>query len=138
MKILVLSPREITTENVIAGLQSLMHHETIVYFYDQHGTPVDSGMIRVAEQHKPDMLCYIGQNGGAFLASESTFHKLKAICPTVAMIHDASDKTWARLLHEYREREAFSCVVNIDGNPDWEHGKRDLTALTPTAQGFFE
>ena len=28
--------------------------------------------------------------------------------------------------------------INIDGNPDWEHGERDTTALTPTAQGFYE
>ena len=137
MKILCVSPSDMTTEATICGLQSLLQHQVIVYRYDQNGIPVDHGMIAAAQQHRPDLLCYIGQNGGRFLASESTFIYLRQICPSVLLVFDGSDVTWTKLLTDYAEHGAFDLVVNIDGNPEWPKHQHDITALTPIHQGFY-
>ena len=136
MKVLYLSPSDMLTEPVIAGLESL--HEVVVYRYDRHGVPVDHGMIAVAERERPDVTVYCGQNSGHFMASVSTFVRLRSICPTVLICHDGSDKTWTRVLQQYHDAEAFSVIVNIDGNPDWpQRANIDLTALTPVCEGFY-
>ena len=137
MKILVLSPSDMTTEATIGGLQALRGHVVYVYRYDQNGIPVDHGLIAAAKLNAPDLIVYIGQNGGRFLASESTFIYLRSICPTVLLVFDGSDITWTKLLNDYGEHGAFDLVVNIDGNPDWPKRPRDITALTPVAQGFY-
>jgi hypothetical protein len=135
-RVLWFAPRNIHLEPIIEGLKELNCCELTVAWYGIfHDT--DNGALDVAQQLRPDLVLYTGQNGGAMISTHALC-RIKQICPTVLLVHDGSDTTWARLLHEYREREAFTTIVNIDGNPDWEHGTNDITALTPTAQGFYE
>jgi len=137
MKILAIVPSDMTVEGTLAGLQSLLGHDVSVYRFDKHGVPVDRGMIDVASWHRPDLLVYIGQNGGPFLAAETTFHHLKTICPTVLLCFDASDKTWFPLLTNYRDHDTFSLIVSIDGNPAWPKREIDYATLTPIAVEFY-
>ena len=137
MKILWLAPSDMTTEATMEGLASLHRHEIFTYSYDRNGIPVDHGMLRIAEQIRPNVLLYIGQNNDPFLASESTFLKLKAICPTVLLCFDASDKTWTPILESYRDHDVFSLIVSIDGNDSWPQREIDFTALTPVCEAFY-
>ena len=136
VKAVFFAPRNIHLEPIIEGLRELHRCELIVVWYEVF-RDIDGGAIDVVRQSQPDIVIYDGPNGGAMIGTD-VFCRIKKVCPTVLLVHDGSDTTWKRLLHEYRDRDAFSCIVNIDGNPDWEHGPLDITALTPTCQGFYE
>ena len=138
MRILALSPSDMTTEATLEGLRSLPGHEVSIYRYDKRGLPVDRGMIDVAAMTRPNLIVYIGQNNAPFLAAETTFHHLKTICPTVLLCFDASDKTWTPLLTDYRDHDTFSLIVSIDGNDAWPaRAEIGYTALTPIAVEFY-
>jgi hypothetical protein len=132
-----LSPSNIHPEPIIQGLRELARCELTIVWYETYGLAhVDGGVRDMVDAIRPDIVIYTGQNGGIY-PNIDTLCRIKQVCPTVLLVHDGSDTTWKRLLHEYRERDAFSTVVNIDGNDNWERGSHDITALTPTAQGFY-
>lgn len=124
-----------TTEPVIEGLTG---HDVEVYHYDRHGVPVDRGMLDAADQAKPDVILYIGQNSGPFRPARDTLAWLRQRALTVLLCFDGSDATWDGLLSDYAEHDTFDLVVNIDGNQNWPSRERDLTLLTPTASRFYD
>lgn len=134
-RVVWLAPKNIHVEVTIEGLKELDRCALIVVWYEAY-RDIDSAVIDVVGQIRPDLVIYTGQNGPLRVGTD-TLCRIKQICPVVAMIHDGSDSSWAPLLHEYRERDACSCVVNIDGNPDWESGPNDITALTPASMRFY-
>lgn len=134
MKVLWLSPSDMLTEPVMAGL---VGHEIDICRYDRVGVPPDRAILDHADRVRPDIILYIAQNGGPFLAGTDVFIRLKKLAPTVFLLFDGTDQTWARLLEEYRAHDVFTTTVNIDGNRDWAQGPKDLTLLTPTAPHFY-
>lgn len=137
MNVLFLSPSDMLTEPVISGLYSLNKHAIEVCRYDRIGVPVDQGMLDAVDLIRPDIVLYIGQNGGPYLASTDTFERIRKHCPTVFLLFDGVDTTWLNLVSEYRKRDVFTVTVNIDGNDGWEKGPKDFTALTPTDPRFY-
>lgn len=137
MRILWLSPSDMTTESVITGLDSLGEHTAHVFRYDRCGFPVDRGMLDMADRMRPDVILYIGQNNRPFLAANDTFKRLKKIAPMVMLAFDASDRTWTDIMRSYCEEDCFTLMVNIDGCDDWPKREQDFTALTPTNPEFY-
>ena len=136
MRAIWLAPHNIHLEVTIESLKELDLCSLIVVWYEAY-RDIDSAVLDVVGQIEPDLVIYTGQNSHIKVGTEAIC-RIKQICPVVAMIHDGSDSSWAPLLHEYRERDACSCVVNIDGNNEWEHGPNDITALTPIPTRFYE
>lgn len=136
MHVLWFAPHNIHAEVTIESLVGKNCCELTVAFYVAYHD-IDSAAIDVVGQIKPDLVIYTAQNGPVRISTD-TLCRIKQICPVVAMIHDGSDSSWAPLLHEYRERDACTVVVNIDGNAEWEHGERDITALTPAPTRFYQ
>ena len=135
MRAIWLAPRNIHAEVTIEALKELDACALIVVWYEVY-RDIDRAVVDVVSQIRPDLVIYTGQNAGAMVSADALC-RIKQVCPVVAMIHDGSDSSWAPLLHEYRERDACSVVVNIDGNAEWEHGERDITALTPAPMRFY-
>lgn len=137
MNILVFSPKDMTTEATIAGLQSLPHTVTLVRMNDLP-RPIDRTMLDVADAVRPELIVQIGDNNPPHLAAISTLQRLKGIAPTVLLSFDGVEQTWRALLEQYRDRAAYSLVCNIDGNHDWPcRPGVDITALTPVDPGFY-
>jgi hypothetical protein len=136
MKVVIFSPSDMLTEPVVAGLQTI--HAVNVCWYDRLTVPVDREMLNFADLEKPEIIMWIGQNGGPYLPSTDTFIRLRKIAPTVFLLFDGTDVTWEPLIAEYRARDVFSVTVNIDGNRDWAKGPKDLTLLTPTSPHFYQ
>lgn len=128
MKVLWLSPSDITTEPVILSLTGC---NLEIHRYDRNGLPVDRAILDRADQVKPDLILYTGQNNAPYMPQVETFLRLRQIAKTVLICHDGSDATWIPVLEEYHARDAFDLVVNIDGNTVWPQRPQDFTALTP-------
>ena len=97
------------------------------------GAVLDDHIWRAALDYAPEMIVYLGANGGN-LPSVKLFTKLNLeVAPTVLMCSDAADvtSTWTQLLKEYDKEKSFKVVVAIDGNRNWEFSQSHLTALTP-------
>lgn len=133
--IVFFAPHNIHLEPIIEGLKEAYRGELLIAWYDEF-QDIDATALNIVAQYTPHLVIYDGQNGSVLINSD-TFCRIKEICPTVLIVHDGSDATWRHLLHEYRERDCFSVMVNIDGNSDWEHSLNDITAITPTAQEFY-
>jgi hypothetical protein len=124
-------------EPVEAGLLALSEYETTICKFDRMGVPPDIQMLNAADKIKPDVAIIIGQHDGPYRASTSTFLALKKKCPTVLLVFDGGEALWKPRLEEYRDRNAFSLVVNIDGNMEWTHPDKHWTTITPTAPHFY-
>jgi hypothetical protein len=135
IRVLFFAPHNIHIEPILEGLREV-NPNTSVFWYEAFRDP-DSRALDLAQALHPDLVVYEGQNGGAMISTDALC-RIKQICPLVIIVHDGSDVTWARLLHEYRERDAATCIVNIDGNPNWERGSNDITALTPSPTRFYK
>lgn len=97
------------------------------------GSALDNMLLDEAKAYKPEIIIYLGACGGN-IPSIPTFCKLNNnFAPTVLMCSDAADvvSPWTYLLSQYDKAKAFSCVVAIDGNRNWEFSDRHLTLLTP-------
>jgi len=106
------------------SIDCLGEHEVSYCWYDKVGVPVDGPMLDAANRERPDVIVYIGQAGGPFCASPSTFKRLRQIAPTVHLNFDAADSGWDDLLKEYRDKECFTLTIGTDGPAsgpvDWE------------------
>ena len=97
------------------------------------GDALDKMVTDEAKAYQPEVIVYLGACAGN-IPSIKTFAKLNShVAPTVLMCSDAADvvSPWMYLLKEYDKAKAFSCVVAIDGNRNWEFSDRHLTLLTP-------
>jgi hypothetical protein len=116
MKILWLSPSDMILEFVEGSLESLDHqHEVRVHRYDKHGSPPDRAMLQAADEFKPEVILYVSQAAGPWLASPSTFKRLSDRYKTVHLCLDAFDIGFAPLLEIYAREHAFTLTVACDG-----------------------
>ena len=109
----------------------IFHHRAIPGVLG--GEALNNMLIDEAKDYKPDVIIYLGACAGN-IPSVKTFAKLNSeFAPTVLMCSDAADvvSPWTYLLSQYDKAKAFSCVVAIDGNRNWEFSDRHLTLLTP-------
>lgn len=97
------------------------------------GTALDNMLFAEAKAYQPELIVYLGACAGN-IPSIGCLAKLNShYAPTVLMCSDAADvvSPWAYLLSQYDKANAFTCVVAIDGNKNWEFSDRHLTLLTP-------
>lgn len=137
VRILWLAPSDMTTEATIAGLTQDRSHMTVIHRYDKGPRPVDRSMLDIADATQPDLIVYLGQNGGPFVPAESTLARLKGKAPSVNLVFDGCDSTWTALLNQYARRDTFTLAVNIDGGMEWPGSERGLTLLTPVSPHFY-
>ncbi len=102
-------------EWMLGSIDCLNEHEVEVCRYDRVGLPVDRGVLDFADRVKPDVILYISQADGPFVAEPSTFRRLRDISPSVHLCFDAGDIGFERLLNTYKERECFDVTVACDG-----------------------
>ena len=118
MKVLWLVPSDMILEWVEGSLESINHDGLLDIFicrYDRIGTPVDRPMLdRVSRDH-PDIVLYVSQADGPFVAAPSTFKSIRGIAPVVHLCLDAGDWGFERLLTCYRDEGCFSYTVACDG-----------------------
>ncbi len=115
MKILWLSPSDMLTEFIIGSIDCLNEHDTFVCRYDRVGLPVDRGILDYADRVRPDVILYVSQAAGPYVAETSTFKRLRDTSPIVHLCFDAGDIGFERLLNEYREKDCFDVTVACDG-----------------------
>ena len=115
MKILWLSPSDMITEWMIGSIDCLGEHTTEICRYDRIGLPVDRGMLDFADRVRPDVILYISQAAGPFVAQPSTFRRLRDISPSVHLCFDAGDIGFHDLLQVYLDKECFDVTVACDG-----------------------
>jgi hypothetical protein len=116
MKILWLSPSDMILEYMEGSLESLDHqHEVRVHRYDKHGSPPDRAMLQAADEFKPEVILYVSQAAGPWLASPSTFKRLSDRYKTVHLCLDAFDIGFAPLLETYSREQCFTVTVACDG-----------------------
>lgn len=97
------------------------------------GDALDNMLLAEAKAYKPELIVYLGACGGN-MPSIKALRKLNdQFAPSVLMCSDAADvvSPWTYLLSQYDKEKAFTCVVAIDGNRNWEFSDRHLTLLTP-------
>lgn len=90
---------------------------------------VDIGINERVAQYSPELVVYIGPAAGNALPSVATFKAIKSKCPIICLSLDASCPDWHPLINHYLEQEAFSCIVNCDGNKEWP-GEGHSKAIT--------
>ena len=116
MKIMWLVPSDMVIEWCVGSLESLDHqHEVFTHFYDKHGSPPDRAMLDAAENFKPEVILYVSQAAGPWLASPSTFRKLADRYKTVHLCLDAFDTGFTPLLEIYARGQCFTQTVACDG-----------------------
>lgn len=97
-------------------------------WYDRIGTPPDRGIIDAVERNRPDVVVYISQADGPFLASVSTFKSIRGLTRSVHLCLDAYDIGFSGLLKRYRDEDAFTIAVATDGGAS---GPVDLVSFHP-------
>lgn len=122
-----------TGEPWLEGLKSLGHGVQVFHYMHRD----ERNLLDIADRHKPDVVIYLGMATWDKTPSPKTFARLRKTCPVIHLSGDLSDPPWFPFLEKYRECDSFSRTVNIDGNPNWPSGPRDLTLLSPTAPHFF-
>ena len=137
MRVLFLSTQTMNCEPVVTSLQG---HQVQVHNYFVQGSPPDQGMLDALSHTGPEVVVYIGCNGGPFMPSASTFVRMQMKgLKTVALIFDAADSSWEEQLERFKKFRCFDLVVAIDGNDDWPKvTDNDFTALTPISPHWFE
>jgi len=115
MKVLWLSPSDMLTYWIIGSIDCLNDHDVHICRYDRIGLPVDRGMLDFADRVKPDVILYVSQADGPFVAEPSTFRRLRDTAPTVHLCFDAGDIGFERLLNTYKEKQCFDVTVACDG-----------------------
>lgn len=101
---------------------------------------VDIGIFDAVARNRPELIVYIGPAGGNALPSIDTFKAIKQGCPSLCLSLDGSCPDWHPLLTHYLEEEAFSLVVNCDGNFNWpgEGHPRGLTMFHVIDSSWYE
>lgn len=118
MKVLWLSPSDMVTEWAIGSLESINgdgRFEVGILRYDRIGTPVDRGMLDRVCRDRPDIVLYISQAAGPYVAGPSTFKTICGCAPLVHLCLDAGDTGFTPLLTKYRDEGCFTYTVACDG-----------------------
>jgi hypothetical protein len=136
MKVVLLSTSSMNTEPVISSLDAT-GHDISVLRYDKIAPPPDRTILDTVDLRQPDLVLYIGMTGSPFLPSPSTFARVRQKRPIVCIAFDASDASWRPHLEVYHKIDAFTFIVNIDGNDEWPKKGQDYTSLTPINQHFY-
>jgi hypothetical protein len=100
---------------MIGSIECLGGHEVETCRYDRIGLPVDRGMLNHADRFLPDVIIYISQAAGPYVAEPSTFKRLRDIAPVVHLCFDAGDIGFAPLLQTYKDKQCFDVTVACDG-----------------------
>ena len=141
MKILVLKPHSLDSENYWSNLTKLGHQINLVQYdnrpHDKHYEIVD--LIR---QYKPDVAIYIGAHEASFglpTIQPDNLCRIKDIVPLIHMCGDAGDEPWWDQLRLYDQRECFTVQVSIDGvwNTPIAEFKNGMVKLTPINADYF-
>lgn len=128
MKVLWLTPSDMLTELFHGSLESLGEHDIFKCWYDKIGVPVDRGMLDAVNRIRPDVILYLSQADGPYVASPDTFRRLKDICPTVHLCLDAYDIGFKEKLELYKKKECFTLTVACDGGAS---GPVDMVLFHP-------
>ena len=117
MKVLFLSPSDMVLEWLEGSLHAVNtgQLEISVLRYDRIGTPVDRGMLDRIVRDKPDIVLYVSQADGPYVAAPSTFRAIRAVVPLVHLCLDAGDIGFEPLLTKYRDEGCFTHTVACDG-----------------------
>jgi hypothetical protein len=117
MKVLFLSPSDMVLEWLEGSLHAINtgQLEISVLRYDRIGTPVDRGIRDRIARDKPDIVLYVSQADGPYVASASTFRAIRSLVPLVHLCLDAGDIGFEPLLIKYRDEGCFTWTVACDG-----------------------
>jgi hypothetical protein len=83
--------------------------------YNAFGPPNDHSILACAKGYEPEVIFYIGANGGPGLPNTETFKKLRDIAPCIQWQSDYEDETWDDLMRLYRREECFDLIVGQTG-----------------------
>lgn len=128
--VLILSTSSCNTETVIGSWQSLGIGKTEIIYYDR--TRVGPQDI---ERIKPRFTILISALKASYNPSLEELSRMNELSPLVQILFDGGDPPWHPEI--IRWRDAFTLIVNIDGNPNWPSREKDLTLLTPIDTRFY-
>ena len=66
-------------------------------------------------EHRPDVVCYVGINGGPLCPSIETFRWVRDRARLVHLCTDAAVPSWWPLLTEYKKQGVFDLTIATDG-----------------------
>lgn len=75
----------------------------------------DASLLRAAKEYRPDVIFYIGGNGGPGLPSIDTMREFRKFAKSIHLCFDAADRVWHPTLLEYKAKECFDLQVATDG-----------------------
>lgn len=134
MKILAVVPSDMLIVWYLGSLTCLSGHDVAIHFYDKHGSPSDGPILDAVDREKPDVVTYVGQAGGPWMPSASTFCRIRDRCPTIHVCFDAYDSGWDGLLTRYKEKQCFTVTIATDGG---NSGPVDYISYHPVDPRFY-
>lgn len=101
--------------------------------YPAIGPKNDEAILACAQGYKPDVIFYIGANGGKGLPRIETLQALRRVAPCVHYQSDVEDETWHFLLRTYIENDCFDLIISQTGvdNPLIDFATLIAIDLTP-------
>lgn len=109
-----------------------------VKVFDYFCNDSDEQILKVAREFLPTHVIWLGVCGGPYETSYKTFVELKRTARTIALVPEASHPDWDRLIQMYLDYDAFDLIVNLDGNPAWNHRGKGHTTLAIYDQRPYE
>lgn len=141
MKIIVLKPHSLDSENYWSSLTRLGHQINLIQYdsllHDQHHE-----IITFMQSNKPDVAIYIGACEASFglpTIRPDDLCRIRDLVPLIHMCGDAGDEPWWDQLRLYDQRECFTVQVSIDGvwNTPIAEFKNGMIKLTPINADYF-
>lgn len=96
--------------------------------FDHRGIRNDWQLLQAIEEHKPDVVFYIGANEAVGNPKLGTFQVARKSTRLINVCSDAGDLPWHKMLGIYRNKGCFDLQVSIDGA---NNAPVDLATLTP-------
>ena len=101
-----------------------------------HGALINNDwqLLEYIQEHKPDVVFYIGACSGSGVPRPSTLIQARGMVPLISIVSDAGDAPWHPVMKAYRRRGCFDVQVAIDGV---KGSPADLVTLTPVSHKLF-
>lgn len=131
MKVLWLVPSDMVIEWLVGSFHSFDHNNTdVIHFYDKHGSPSDGPILDAVDRIRPDVVLFVGQAGGPWLAFPDTFLRIRSKTKIVHICLDAADLGYEELLTLYKRLGCFDLTVACDG-PAYNPETADIVLFHP-------
>lgn len=127
MKALFITTKSNDCDNHVQAWESV-HGPAARLVFDVQGIRNDWQFAAAAEQHKPEVIFYIGACNAPGNPRPATLAGLRSFAPTINLCSDAADKPWHPVLAGMRTRGCFDLQVSIDGA---RNSPVDMATLTP-------